>query len=97
MQDGGQIIDGAIIAGPKLVRGLPPRLNYPFAPPGPTASEGSRHLYDCGGAWPSGKARDFGSRIRRFESFRPNQFQWRMSAEPAARSAEEPSEGGCLR
>src|SRR5262245_2166071 len=27
----------------------------------------------CGGAWPSGKARDFGSRIRRFESFRPNQ------------------------
>ena len=25
------------------------------------------------GAWPSGKARDFGSRIRRFESFRPNQ------------------------
>jgi ribose-phosphate pyrophosphokinase len=24
------------------------------------------------GAWPSGKARDFGSRIRRFESFRPN-------------------------
>ena len=26
------------------------------------------------GAWPSGKARDFGSRIRRFESFRPNQL-----------------------
>ena len=26
------------------------------------------------GAWPSGKARDFGSRIRRFESFRPSQF-----------------------
>ena len=26
-----------------------------------------------GGAWPSGKARDFGSRIRRFESSRPNQ------------------------
>ena len=26
-----------------------------------------------GGAWPSGKARDFGSRIRRFESFRPSQ------------------------
>src|SRR5437879_7104985 len=25
-----------------------------------------------GGAWPSGKARDFGSRIRRFESSRPN-------------------------
>src|SRR5205085_4195705 len=25
------------------------------------------------GAWPSGKARDFGSRIRRFESSRPNQ------------------------
>ena len=25
------------------------------------------------GAWPSGKARDFGSRIRRFESFRPSQ------------------------
>ena len=24
------------------------------------------------GAWPSGKARDFGSRIRRFESSRPN-------------------------
>src|SRR5690606_34270652 len=24
------------------------------------------------GAWPSGKARDFESRIRRFESFRPN-------------------------
>ena len=27
----------------------------------------------AGGAWPSGKARDFGSRIRRFESSRPNQ------------------------
>src|SRR6476646_7465046 len=27
---------------------------------------------DCDGAWPSGKARDFGSRIRRFESFRPS-------------------------
>ena len=26
------------------------------------------------GAWPSGKARDFGSRIRRFESFRPSHF-----------------------
>ena len=26
------------------------------------------------GAWPSGKARDFGSRIRRFESFRPSQL-----------------------
>src|SRR5262245_61287232 len=26
-----------------------------------------------GGAWPSGKARAFGARIRRFESFRPNQ------------------------
>src|SRR5205814_2027446 len=26
-----------------------------------------------GGAWPSGKARDFGSRIRRFESSRPSQ------------------------
>src|SRR3954469_23605449 len=28
----------------------------------------------CDGAWPSGKARDFGSRIRRFESFRPSQL-----------------------
>ena len=28
----------------------------------------------CVGAWPSGKARVFGSRIRRFESFRPNQI-----------------------
>ena len=27
------------------------------------------------GAWPSGKARDFGSRIRRFESFRPSQLR----------------------
>src|SRR5207249_6936582 len=27
---------------------------------------------DGAGAWPSGKARDFGSRIRRFESSRPN-------------------------
>ena len=27
------------------------------------------------GAWPSGKARDFGSRIRRFESFRPSQLE----------------------
>src|ERR1041384_4683994 len=27
-----------------------------------------------GGAWPSGKARDFGSRIRRFESSRPSHF-----------------------
>ena len=27
---------------------------------------------DGDGAWPSGKARDFGSRIRRFESSRPN-------------------------
>ena len=26
------------------------------------------------GAWPSGKARDFGPRIRRFESFRPSHF-----------------------
>ena len=30
------------------------------------------------GAWPSGKARDFGSRIRRFESFRPSQFASRF-------------------
>ena len=29
------------------------------------------------GAWPSGKARDFESRIRRFESFRPNHFMSR--------------------
>src|SRR5262245_42894601 len=28
-------------------------------------------------AWPSGKARDFGSRIRRFESFRPSQIRRR--------------------
>ena len=27
------------------------------------------------GAWPSGKARDFGPRIRRFESFRPSHFR----------------------
>src|SRR6266704_2556227 len=33
------------------------------------------------GAWPSGKARDFGSRIRRFESSRPNHDQ----ARPAMR------------
>ena len=30
------------------------------------------------GAWPSGKARDFGSRIRRFESFRPSQHRARL-------------------
>ena len=29
------------------------------------------------GAWPSGKARDFGSRIRRFESFRPSHIRTR--------------------
>src|SRR6478752_8871582 len=29
-------------------------------------------LLDSIGAWPSGKARDFGSRIRWFESTRPN-------------------------
>ena len=73
MQDCGYIIDSQIINGPKACAWGAPRLNYPFAPPWPTALEGSRHLYDCGGAWPSGKARDFGSRIRRFESFRPNQ------------------------
>ena len=28
--------------------------------------------WESDGAWPSGKARDFGSRIRRFESSRPN-------------------------
>src|SRR3990167_4999596 len=33
-------------------------------------SRGLRREHD--GAWPSGKARDFGSRIRRFESSRPN-------------------------
>src|SRR4029453_11200311 len=33
----------------------------------------------CVGAWPSGKARGFGTRIRRFESFRPNQFTMRPS------------------
>ena len=33
---------------------------------------GGRRRLD--GAWPSGKARDFGSRIRRFESFRPSQL-----------------------
>jgi hypothetical protein len=27
------------------------------------------------GAWPSGKARDFGSRIRGFESLRPNHLR----------------------
>src|SRR5262245_58887905 len=37
------------------------------------ATVGERLLRD--GAWPSGKARDFGSRIRRFESSRPNQRQ----------------------
>src|SRR6185503_2817399 len=31
---------------------------------------------DCFGAWPSGKARDFGSRIRRFESSRPSQIEF---------------------
>src|SRR5215467_5435367 len=36
------------------------------------------HWYDGdthAGAWPSGKARDFGSRIRRFESSRPNHLE----------------------
>ena len=58
MQGRGYIIDSQIINGPKACAWGAPRLNYPFAPPWPTALEGSRHLYDCGGAWPSGKARD---------------------------------------
>ena len=62
-----------------------------------------------GGAWPSGKARDFGSRIRRFESSRPNQLavdlqsSWltdrsRSSAGvPIRRSPRKsPSTSGCL-
>src|SRR5262249_9134901 len=43
---------------------------------GPDAGRpGSTHAgeyHGFTGAWPSGKARDFGSRIRRFESSRPN-------------------------
>src|SRR5215831_5022460 len=36
-----------------------------------------------GGAWPSGKARDFGSRIRRFESSRPSHRWWGGRARPS--------------
>src|SRR2546429_1580272 len=41
---------------------------------GAGASGGARGE-NVSGAWPSGKARDFGSRIRRFESSRPNHPQ----------------------
>src|SRR5690606_12395735 len=39
------------------------------------------------GGWRSGKARDFGSRIRRFESFRPNHFAGQVRPAAAARVA----------
>src|SRR5213083_27580 len=49
------------------------------AEPVPPARRAVKWLWACEpsgenvfGAWPSGKARDFGSRIRRFESSRPN-------------------------
>ena len=45
--------------------------------PGCGRATGERY----GGAWPSGKARDFGPRIRRFESFRPSQTSTVTSAQ----------------
>src|SRR4029077_12919006 len=39
------------------------------------SSNSAERVMDTIGAWPSGKARDFGSRIRRFESFRPSQIR----------------------
>ena len=48
------------------------------------APSGRGNIVQCrsnaDGAWPSGKARDFGSRIRRFESSRPNHIAGRTVA-----------------
>ena len=41
----------------------------------------ARRVASRDGAWPSGKARDFGSRIRRFESSRPNQLKGLIASE----------------
>ena len=49
----------------------------------PGASGSRRRRPGRPGAWPSGKARDFGSRIRRFESSRPNHPA--RGADPPAR------------
>src|SRR5207249_8148693 len=43
-----------------------------------------------GGAWPSGKARDFGSRIRRFESSRPSHFRGPEAGPGMGEPAETP-------